>query len=194
MEHQRTATTCLYHIPYCTWKRLTPTMMMPLNLHHQQWNWSIDILRPRRQTSMARACRQLQQHYTKSALLQVCFVFLDPTSPIQASLCPYYEDGTTPRSCGTSRPLPRGPQSAQLRRQCMVADEAGVRAAWTCSCRPPKSWPRRHTSLSSIGVATPHKDRHSDLQPALPFGCEVRFTRKLGSFWERGVPTHFDLS
>ena len=65
-------------------ERLKPTMVqlsLPVKVKHLQY-----ILPFNRQTSMTCACRRqlLQQLYMKSTM-QVCFVFFDPTSLIQAN-------------------------------------------------------------------------------------------------------------
>ena len=66
-------------------ERLKPTMVqlsLPVKVKHLHY-----ILAFNRQTSMTCACRQqqlLQQRYMKSAM-QVCFVFFDPASLIQAN-------------------------------------------------------------------------------------------------------------
>ena len=61
-------------------ERLKPTMVrlsLPIKLKHLQYTLH-------RQACMKCACRQLLQCYTKSAM-QVCFVFFDPASLIQAN-------------------------------------------------------------------------------------------------------------
>ena len=127
--------------------------MMRLNLHHQQRNWSTDILRSQRQTPMARACRQLQQHYAKSAM-QVCSIFRDPTSPIQASLAlRRCYDSPVMRYLSVTSSKP--PTCSATLLMYGGGRDTGVRAAWTGFCRPLKSWPCRHPSLSSVGIATP---------------------------------------
>ena len=130
----------------CMRERLKPTMVqlsLPVKVKHLQY-----ILAFNRQTSMTCACRQyLLQRYMKSAM-QVCFVFFDPASLIQANfaLRRWYD---TPALLHLSATPSRSPN-------CLATSVYGggrgeSTAACNGPCLPPKSRPRRHPSLRSGG-------------------------------------------